>query len=91
MNALNQPVTNPSQPKCPQCGMFHPPVLNGETCPLAPVTDSGGEEINFDSFLKSLKDILVSQIQQKGIQDTKKLFGFVIVEVTKILENYKEE
>jgi len=76
--------------ECPQCGIMHPALQPGETCPLTPIKDKEGNVIEFDDFLRQLKDIITSQIQSKGLKDQKKLFGGAIVEMTKFLETYKE-
>ena len=81
---------NASFARCEQCGTMHPPVEKGKRCPVAPIKDEKGQEIDLNSFFAQLKNICMSQIQQKGIKDTKKLFQFVTVELTKILENYNE-
>jgi len=81
-------------PVCDQCGFTHPPLRPGQKCPAA---ESGKEEIpevgevDLTDFIVSMKNILVSQIQSKKIKDVKKLTSFTIVEITKILEGYKEE
>lgn len=79
-----------SFPKCSECGLSHPPVPVGEKCPLAKEKTITGEEINFNDFFVSLKNILTSQIKIKQIKDYKKLLGKMIVEITKIAEEYKE-
>lgn len=77
--------------ECSQCGLIHPPLKEGETCPMAPEITIDGEVVNYDHFLRSLKDILTSQIKSKKIKDRQKLFGIIIVEITKFLEEYREE
>jgi hypothetical protein len=76
--------------ECSQCGLFHPPLKPGEKCPMVKDKDSEGNVINYDPFLRPLKDIISSQIHSKQIKNHKKLFGVVIVEITKFLENYEE-
>jgi len=92
INSFN-PGTPPSEihasfGRCEQCGTFHPPLRKGERCPVAPIKNSDGEEIDLNPFFAQLKNICMSQIQQKGIKDTKKLFQYVTVEITKLLETY---
>lgn len=77
--------------QCPQCGLFHPPLGSGEKCPLAPDKTKNGDVIDYDKFLRSLKDVLSSQIKTKNIVDHQKIFGLVIVNITKFLEEYREE
>jgi len=76
--------------KCQQCGMIHPPLPQGERCPNATTKDEKGTVIDFTPLLSPLKNIVTSQIQLKKITNIKKFFGFVIVEMTKIIENYKD-
>jgi len=79
---------------CDQCGFTHPPLRPGQKCPAA---ESGKEEIpevgevDLTDFIVNMKNILVSQIQTKKIKDVKKFISFAVIEITKILEGYKEE
>ena len=41
-------------------------------------------------FLGDLKNIIISQVDQKKIQDVEQLFKNIIVEITKFLEGYTE-
>ena len=78
---------------CYQCGLSHPPLPEGQTCPNAPVTSKvGGKEkkVDLNIFFASLKNIFVSQMAIKDIKDPEKMFKHLIIEVTKILEEYKE-
>ena len=76
--------------KCPQCGTFHPPVKQGEKCPVAPVKSKDGEELDLNPFFAQLKNILTSQIEQKGIKDVPKMVKLLIVNITQFLEGYNE-
>jgi len=76
--------------ECPQCGMFHPPLPKGERCPMAK-TSQDGQEVNFELLFVPLRNIVESQISNKKIKNQKKLFGAVVVEITKFLESYKED
>ena len=85
------PVSTPGA--CPQCGMIHPPLRPGQRCPMAPVNEkeSGGasnDEVN--KYIADIKNIVISQIGKKQIKDGNKFFKHVIVELTKIMENYNE-
>lgn len=74
---------------CPQCGMIHPPVPQGQKCPMAPVKVKDGNEekiIDINKFLGNLKNIILSQAEKKGITDIEKLFKDIVVEVTRYLE-----
>lgn len=75
---------------CEQCGFSHPPLRTGEKCPMAKEKTPSGQEINFNEIFNSLKNILTSQIKNKNIKDLKKFFGKIIIEITKISEEYKE-
>ena len=79
-----------SYPICPQCSFSHPPIPAGSRCPMAKEKTPSGSTINFNEFFKSLQNILTSQIQNKNIEDPGKLFGKIIVEITKIAEEYKQ-
>lgn len=74
---------------CPECGLIHPPLKVGESCPNAPAK-VGGAEIDLAKFFGDLKNIFVSQMKNKDIKDVDKLLGSLIIEITKFLENYKE-
>lgn len=75
---------------CSQCGYSHPPLPTGEKCPMAKEKSPSGIDIDYTEFFSSLKNILTSQINKKDIKDIKKFFGNIIVEITKISEDYKE-
>ena len=80
----------PSQNKCPQCGMFHPPLQPGERCTMAKETTPDGSTIDFQVLFGPLKNICIAQIEKKGIKDWRKMFGEVTMEINKFVENYKE-
>lgn len=82
------PDFSPSFGKCEQCGYAHPPVKG--KCPMAKEKGADGQELDLNPFLATIRTIAISQVQMKKIKDTKKLFGYIIVEITKLLENYKE-
>jgi len=77
---------------CKECGYSHPPIPGGTgtKCPMVKEKTSTGQEINFEYLFIPLKNILISQIKKRNIQDPQKLFGQIILEITKITENYKE-
>ena len=79
-----------SFPVCDQCGFTHPPIRNGEKCPMAKQKDNSGNEIDFRSFFASLQNILISQIQQKDIKDPKKFLGHILIKITTFSEDYGE-
>jgi hypothetical protein len=77
--------------ECSQCGMIHPPLAAGKVCPNARTVDENtGVVIDFNALFIPLKNIITSQIQTKEIKDHGKMFGQIIVEMTKMIENYKE-
>ena len=83
-------------PKCPECGMLHPPVKAGEKCSMAPVSIGGvanviDVDMEINKCLVNLKNIAVSQIQSKGIKNINKLLQFMTLEMMKILEGYNEQ
>lgn len=80
----------PSQGQCPQCNLFHPPIPPGEKCPNAPVKVEGISEIQVNEIVVKVKDILASQLEQKGVKDFNKFSGGLIVELMKYCEGYKE-
>jgi hypothetical protein len=76
---------------CTQCGFSHPPLKEGELCPMAKVKTNDGNDIDLTNFFTSLKSILISQISKKNIKDPKKILSFTIVMITKLLEKYEEK
>lgn len=88
------PSPIPTGNECPQCGMMHPPLRSGEKCPNAAFKAMSEESEDFSldirRYLANLQNILMSQIDKKGIKDVKKLFQNITIEITKYLEGYKE-
>lgn len=88
------PALSPSMSKCPQCGIYHPPVKPGEVCPLKPATvkspDGTVHQLELDKYLVTMKTIIVSQLGKKQLKDPKKFFQNMIIELTKFIEGYKE-
>jgi hypothetical protein len=76
---------------CTQCGFIHPPLTAGQKCPLLKEKTSSGEVIDPSDFLLQMKNIIVSKIQARNIKEPKKVFSRVLIEITKILDQYKEE
>ena len=83
------PVT-PSQGQCPQCNLFHPPVGPGAKCPNAPLEIDGAPSININEIVVKIKDILASQLEQKGVKDIDKFVKEMVVSLMKFCEDYKE-
>lgn len=80
----------PAQGTCPECGMIHPPVQPGKKCPNAKVQVEAIPEVALNEFVIKVRDILVSQVEQKNVKDFKKFSGGMIIEVMKYCEGYKE-
>jgi len=81
---------NPSMPFCNQCEMYHPPIASGQRCPNAKIKTVTGDNIDFSILFIPLKTICISQIENKKIKNPKKMFGNIIVEITKMIEKYEE-
>ncbi len=77
--------------KCPQCGLFHPPLKEGEKCPIAKDKDDKGNEIDFNPFIIQIKNIILAKISKDEIKNTKKLLADVVINMTNFVEKYKEE
>jgi len=78
---------------CPQCGTMHPLLRHGEVCPMAmskKIVETSGRKIDVSDLSATLSNILISQILKKDIKDIKKIKTYIIVEMTKLLECYKE-
>jgi len=80
----------PSGGTCPQCGLIHPPVNLGETCPMAPIKTQDNKVVDPTDFLTKMKLIITSQLEQKSIKDVDKFFQHLTIELTKTMENFKE-
>jgi len=101
MNRKSRPQSQPTSQSatsglniCPFCKTIHPPLKPGEKCPNAGlgkdqkrfnITD---ETIN--KFIVNLKNIIISNLSAKNIKDGTKFFQHAIIELTKIVEQYKE-
>lgn len=80
----------PTFGKCNQCGLFHPPLKSGEICPMAKEKTSDGTEINLNIFFTTMKNIMVANIKKNNIKDIQKFSSYVIINLNKIIETYKE-
>ena len=80
----------PSQGECPQCKSFHPPLGPGEKCPNAEVKVKGIDEISINIFVVKVRDILVSQLEQKEVKDIDKFVGGMVLGLMKYCEEYKD-
>ncbi len=93
VQAAGQPTNKmvATQPQCPQCDGFHPALSPGQKCPLAePITEEG-EKIDTSGFILKLRDMTISQLEQKGIKDYEKFFNYIVDEVMKAMEGYSEQ
>lgn len=79
---------------CPQCGTVHPPIQPGHTCPMAPIesktSDGNVVKINLSTYLDKVRDIFKGQLEQKNIKDHDAFMKYLVVEITKAIERYKE-
>lgn len=75
-------MVEPTNPKCPVCGMYHPKPFCTDTQGLNP------DDINV--FIGNFKNILVSQMKMKGVANQKKLLQNLTLQLTKYIEEYKE-
>jgi hypothetical protein len=80
---------------CPQCGMLHPPIAQGQKCPNASIITedekkAGVSETFIKNKLVDLRNIILAQMSSKQIKDGKKFFQYAIVELTQALEKYNE-
>jgi len=86
-----QPIgVNPTQGQCPQCGLFHPPLPPGQKCPNAPIKIAGISDAEVNEIVVKVKDILASQLEQKGVKDIKKFTNEMILSLMNFCEGYKE-
>lgn len=84
---MNQPI---STVLCSQCNLYHPPLKEGQKCPMSKQKTVNGEEIDYGEFMSHLKNIVVSQIDKKEIKDPKKMFSELIIRFMEIVESYEE-
>lgn len=70
--------------KCSVCGYFHP-------APECQKVNKDDQDIDLTFLFSNLKNICYSKIRNNKIKNQKKLFSYIIIEITKIIDNYKEE
>lgn len=75
---------------CPQCGNSHPPIQPGQKCPMSPIESPSGQKLDINPILEKMRVILTSQLEQKSVTDMTKFSQFIIIELTKLIEGYKE-
>jgi len=78
------------QPICHQCGLMHPPLSPGETCPLVKKEDS---KYNFSEFFSELKSLLIDFIKENNLDELqqKNLFDNINMHVNDFLEKRKKK
>jgi len=81
---------SPSAGVCSQCGYSHPPIPQGTICPMAKHKTESGKEIDLSNFFANMKSIIVANIKMKKIENVKEFTNTIILELNKIIENYKE-
>ena len=89
MMTYRSPENLPSM-ECKQCGLNHPMLPEGEKCPMAKEHTTDGSEINYEQFMRNIKNITSSQIKCKGIKDPNKMFAELTVQFMKMVEKYEE-
>ena len=85
------PPAGNSGDMCHQCGTMHPPLKSGEMCPMATQSTNSGVEIDFNLLFKPLKDICISQIENKKIENYEKLFRYIILNVATSIDKFENE
>jgi len=81
----------PTSPLCSQCGMYHPKLEDGQECPMKHKnTDTDESKPDIGNFLVTMRTILLNNIEKKKINDIDKFKNQIIVQLNKIIENYKE-
>lgn len=84
-------MDGPNNPQCPQCGYYHPPLREGEECPMAKKQDAHGNEIEIGNELSKIKSILISNIQNNNVKNYKKFVNRIILELNSKIEELAKE
>lgn len=90
------PMPAQSADVCRECGTMHPPLPHGQKCPNAGVAQTTTnnpnaiDDVAINKHLVDMRNIIMSQITGKNIQNQKKFFQYAVVELTKALESYNE-
>ncbi len=77
--------------ECRQCGMLHPPLAEGVTCPMAknnPTSDI--DNIDFTFIFQNLKTLSSEKISKDNIVNKQKFFSNMILEIKKFIDSYSE-
>jgi len=88
------PVAAPAPGVCPECKTMHPSLKPGQKCPNAgvgdQVSDSGLDDAIINKSLVDLRNIIIANLNAKGIKDGNKFLQYSVIELTKALEKYNE-
>ena len=88
---MNQgPMAPGANAQCPECGLMHPPLVGGASCPMAVKKDVTGNTIDPTPTLNSMKNIIMANMLTKKIVDHTKFYRYIILNLTKLIEQYKE-
>jgi hypothetical protein len=82
----------PSTPLCSQCGMYHPPLEEGQECPMK--NKNGNENNNtpeIGNFIVTMRSIILNNIEKNNINDIEKFKNYLIIELNRIIENYNNK
>lgn len=80
---------NLSGSQCPQCGLIHPPLPQGERCPNAKPKVDGLKEDDVRIFVGNLQNMILYNLETKKSSDPKKVFQDITLMVAKYLEAMK--
>ena len=80
---------------CPECNMIHPPLKPGQKCPNVNIGKTIKHRSNLtdeiiNKHLVDIRNIIISNIDSKEIEDSEKFFQYAVIELTKALETYHE-
>ena len=109
-NVINQIQNVPVNPNkyaletsfgsCPECGMSHPPLPQGEKCPNSSLEALTAKQSNtpvkitdqeFNKFLVSMKNILISQLHQIEVTNPQEIFRHLTLKIMEALEDLKKK
>jgi len=81
---------------CGQCGVSHPPLPNGETCPNASMSVVTNTPVkisdqDFNKFLVNMKNILVSQLDKLEVTNPQEIFKHLTMKIMEALEELKKK
>lgn len=79
-------LANPSFPVCSQCGVVHPPLKPGETCPNSKIKSADNKAVDFTQLFISIKGIVSKKIEEGA--DPEKLIRDMTLNIVKFVQNY---